>query len=171
MSSLGQCTNSFLSATNEYTVALANLNVDFSCIKVEVPKEFVEVGRSLSLSTAAQRSRGRIDRQDSTEVMRSLPRLGALRSASDTSLWLASFGDHQNSWYQSEGHPQGWPIRSLCRSGCYLDLGSCHIRRPLVADSCAFSCSFSISHARSSLERSRGNVDLGRACRRTTEGD
>jgi len=48
MSSLGRLTNSFFSATNENTLALANFNFDFALIKFEAPQEFHGLGTSLS---------------------------------------------------------------------------------------------------------------------------
>ena len=48
MSSLGRITNSFFSGTNDNTLALANLNVDFALVKFEAPKEFTGLGTALS---------------------------------------------------------------------------------------------------------------------------
>ncbi len=48
MSGLGRFTNSFFSATNENTLALANFNLDFAVVKFEAPKEFNGLGTSLS---------------------------------------------------------------------------------------------------------------------------
>src|SRR5436305_15343859 len=48
MSAPGRIANSLFSATNENTVALANLNFDFTLIKFEAPKEFQAVGETLS---------------------------------------------------------------------------------------------------------------------------
>ena len=50
MSNLGRITNSFFSATNENTLALANLNLDFALVKYEAPKEFNGLGTSLSIA-------------------------------------------------------------------------------------------------------------------------
>ncbi|MCJ1247754.1 hypothetical protein MMC30_004969 [Trapelia coarctata] len=47
--SFGRLTNSFVSGTNENTVALANVNLDFALFKLEAPKEFKELGSSLSI--------------------------------------------------------------------------------------------------------------------------
>ncbi len=49
MSSLGRLANSLFSLTNENTVALANLNFDFTLFKFEAPKEFRSIGNNLSL--------------------------------------------------------------------------------------------------------------------------
>lgn len=48
MTSLGKFTNSLLSATNENTFALANLNFDFSLVKIEAPAEYSPFGRALA---------------------------------------------------------------------------------------------------------------------------
>ncbi|KAI1410288.1 hypothetical protein F5Y13DRAFT_202429 [Hypoxylon sp. FL1857] len=47
MASLGKITNSLISGVNENTIALANLNFDFSIIKVEAPKEYTALGKAL----------------------------------------------------------------------------------------------------------------------------
>ncbi|KAI1142003.1 hypothetical protein F5Y05DRAFT_369401 [Hypoxylon sp. FL0543] len=47
MASLGKFTNSFISGVNENTLALANLNFDFSIIKLEAPKEYTALGKAL----------------------------------------------------------------------------------------------------------------------------
>ena len=49
MSALSKIANSIFSATNENTIALANLNFDFSLIKFAAPREFQGVGEKLSL--------------------------------------------------------------------------------------------------------------------------
>jgi hypothetical protein len=48
MSSLSRLTAALGSATNEFTVAAASLNFDFSLMKVEVPVEFQSIGGQLS---------------------------------------------------------------------------------------------------------------------------
>ena len=48
MSGLSKLTNSYFSATNENTLALANFNLDFAVFKFEAPKEFNGLGTSLS---------------------------------------------------------------------------------------------------------------------------
>ena len=50
MSSLGRLTNSFLSATNENNLALANFNIDLALVKYGAPKEFSELGTALSVN-------------------------------------------------------------------------------------------------------------------------
>ena len=57
MASLRQLSASFLSATNENNLALANLKFDFSLMKVEAPVEFSGLGSALS-------RRRRIDAED-----------------------------------------------------------------------------------------------------------
>jgi len=46
--SISKITASLASATNEVTVAAANLNFDFSLVKLEAPKEFSAIGPTLS---------------------------------------------------------------------------------------------------------------------------
>lgn len=45
---MSKITAALTSATNEFTVAAANLNFDFSLVKLEAPKEFSAIGPSLS---------------------------------------------------------------------------------------------------------------------------
>lgn len=56
MANLGRVTMAALTAQNENSMALANLNFDFSLVKLEAPLEFRGVGNSLSLwrRTAAE---------------------------------------------------------------------------------------------------------------------
>jgi hypothetical protein len=46
--SVSKITAALASATNEVTLAAANLNFDFSLVKVAAPKEFAEIGSALS---------------------------------------------------------------------------------------------------------------------------
>ena len=48
MSGIGKLTNPFFLGTNENTLALANINLDFSLVKLEAPKEFLGLGSTLS---------------------------------------------------------------------------------------------------------------------------
>jgi hypothetical protein len=48
MSSLGKLQASLVSASQETTLALANLNFDFSLVKVEPPAEYKDLGLALS---------------------------------------------------------------------------------------------------------------------------
>ncbi|KAM5349421.1 hypothetical protein ACJ41O_005926 [Fusarium nematophilum] len=48
MASFGRLQAALAAATNEVTVAAANLNFDFTLIKCEAPKEFQELGSALS---------------------------------------------------------------------------------------------------------------------------
>ena len=48
MSSIGKLTASIFSATNENTLALANLNFDFSLVKFDAPPEFNGLGAALT---------------------------------------------------------------------------------------------------------------------------
>ena len=49
MSAFGKITNSILSATNENVLALANIKLDFSLVKLEAPREFLELVARLSI--------------------------------------------------------------------------------------------------------------------------
>ena len=53
MAQFGKVKNSLVAATQETTLALASLNLDFSLMKVEAPKEFRELGAYLSSSRRA----------------------------------------------------------------------------------------------------------------------
>lgn len=48
MTSFGQLTNAFLKASQETTVAFANLNFDFAIVKYEAPEEYKGLGEALS---------------------------------------------------------------------------------------------------------------------------
>ncbi|KAJ9649895.1 hypothetical protein H2198_010779 [Neophaeococcomyces mojaviensis] len=73
MSSIGRIVNSVFSATNENTIALANLNFDFSLFKFDAPKEFKTVGDTLSTR--------RRDDAEAGKIHRTARRLGALFQA------------------------------------------------------------------------------------------
>lgn len=48
MASFGQLTNAFLRASQETTIAFANLNFDFALVKYDAPEEYKELGEALS---------------------------------------------------------------------------------------------------------------------------
>ncbi|KAK5940693.1 hypothetical protein PMZ80_007110 [Knufia obscura] len=58
MPTFGRLTNSLLAANNENTLALANLNFDFTLIKFEAPKEFHPFGQSLSVQRRSEAEEG-----------------------------------------------------------------------------------------------------------------
>lgn len=60
MSTLGRIVNSLTSVNNENTLALANLNFDFTLFKFEAPKEFLTIGGSLSLQRRDDAEQGKI---------------------------------------------------------------------------------------------------------------
>ncbi|KAK3379613.1 hypothetical protein B0T24DRAFT_675376 [Lasiosphaeria ovina] len=60
MASFGKLTNAFLQASQETTVAFANLNFDFSLIKYEAPKEFQGLGEALSTRRRAAAENGSV---------------------------------------------------------------------------------------------------------------
>jgi hypothetical protein len=68
--SISRITPSIISATNENTLALVNVNADFSLIKLEAPSEFRELGRSLTHHRREMAEEG--------AVHRTARRLGAL---------------------------------------------------------------------------------------------
>jgi hypothetical protein len=70
MSSIGKFASSLLSATNENTLALLNVNLDFSLLKFDAPKEFTPLGQEIT------RAR-RIEAEDGT-AHKTARRLGAL---------------------------------------------------------------------------------------------
>jgi hypothetical protein len=70
MSSISRIAGSLFTASNENTIALANLNFDFALVKYEAPKEFHAVGEKLS-------SRRRDDAEDG-QTHKTARRLGAL---------------------------------------------------------------------------------------------
>jgi hypothetical protein len=70
MSTLTQISNSLLSATNQNSVALANINLDFSLIKICPSKEYEGLGMALS----QHRRECALD----GEIHRTARRLGAL---------------------------------------------------------------------------------------------
>jgi hypothetical protein len=70
MSSIGKLTASILSATNENTLALANLNFDFSLVKFDAPPEFNGLGAALTTT--------RRKNAESGSAHKTARRLGAL---------------------------------------------------------------------------------------------
>jgi hypothetical protein len=60
MASFGRLTVSGITGTNENTLALANINVDFSLLKIVPPKEFLDVGNSLSTFRKQEAEEGHI---------------------------------------------------------------------------------------------------------------
>lgn len=70
--SLGKWTNAFVAGTNENNLSLANINLDFSLVKVTVPDEFLPLGRAMSLQRRQTAEEG--------PVHQTARRLGALFS-------------------------------------------------------------------------------------------
>ncbi|KIW69719.1 hypothetical protein PV04_05579 [Phialophora macrospora] len=60
MSAFGRLANSLFSVNNENTLALANLNFDFTLFKFEAPKEFRSIGNSLSLRRRDDAEQGKV---------------------------------------------------------------------------------------------------------------
>lgn len=73
MSALGRLTNAFFSASNENTLALANVNFDFSVLKFDAPREFQVFGASLT--------KQRRDEAEDGSIHKTARRLGALFQA------------------------------------------------------------------------------------------
>ncbi|MCJ1384979.1 hypothetical protein MMC17_008097 [Xylographa soralifera] len=103
MSSLGKITNSVLSATNENTLALANLNFDFSLVKVEAPKEFSALGSALSMQRRINAEEG--------PLHRTARRLGALFEQvilANTPKLIKAYGRRVSEIMQTPGiNPRG----------------------------------------------------------------
>ena len=70
MAAINKFTASAVSASNENTVALANLNIDFSLVKVEAPVEYQGLRSALS--------RRRVENAEQGPLHRTARRLGAL---------------------------------------------------------------------------------------------
>ena len=70
MSTIGRITTSLLSGVNDNTFALANLNVDFSLVKVEAPVEYQGLRSALS--------RSRVEDAEQGQLHRTARKLGAL---------------------------------------------------------------------------------------------
>jgi hypothetical protein len=60
MSAFGRLANSLFSVNNENTLALANLNFDFTLFKFEAPKEFRSIGNNLSLRRRDDAEQGKV---------------------------------------------------------------------------------------------------------------
>ena len=102
MSSLGKLTNSFLSATNENTLALANFNLDFALVKFEAPKEFNGLGTSLSTA--------RRDNAEDGPLHKTLRKLGCLfeQILPSTPKLIQAYGLRTSEIIQSPGvSPKG----------------------------------------------------------------
>ncbi|KAI0430032.1 hypothetical protein F5Y09DRAFT_308589 [Xylaria sp. FL1042] len=102
MASLGKINNSLVSATNENTLALANLNFDFSMVKIQAPKEYAELGHALG-----------VVRRESAEngtAHRTARKLGALFEAlmPSTPKLIAAYGTRCSEIMQTPGvNPSG----------------------------------------------------------------
>ena len=105
MSSLGRSTNSFLSATNENTLALANFNIDLALVKYDAPKEFDGLGTTLS-------PRRRIDAEEGP-LHKTLRKLGCLfeQIIPSTPRLIQTYGLRTSEIIQSPGiSPKGSKI-------------------------------------------------------------
>ncbi|KAH6700673.1 hypothetical protein BKA61DRAFT_561892 [Leptodontidium sp. MPI-SDFR-AT-0119] len=101
---VGKITGSAVSATNENTIALVNLNLDFSLIKCEAPQEFAAVGRALS-------SRRRSNAEDGSSH-KAARKLGALfeQLIPSTPKLLKAYGSRASDIIESPGiNPKGTP--------------------------------------------------------------
>ncbi|KAF2254545.1 hypothetical protein BU26DRAFT_559219 [Trematosphaeria pertusa] len=61
MASFGRLTISGITGTNENSLTLANISLDFSLLKIIPPREFLEVGNSLSTFRKQEAEEGRIN--------------------------------------------------------------------------------------------------------------
>ena len=58
MSAVGRIQAAWAAASNETTLALANVNFDFSLIKVEAPVEYKDLGAALSTKRRSAAEQG-----------------------------------------------------------------------------------------------------------------
>ena len=73
MASFGKMTNALASVVNENMLALANLNFDFSLVRMQAPEEYLAVGSTLA--------RSRRENAESGSTHRTARKLGALFDA------------------------------------------------------------------------------------------
>ncbi|KAI0841351.1 hypothetical protein F5Y06DRAFT_308198 [Hypoxylon sp. FL0890] len=102
MASLGKITNSLISGVNENTIALANLNFDFSIIKLEAPKEYTALGKALGGARRENAEYG--------TTHRTARKLGALFEALIPSIprIVAAYGKRSSQIIQTPGvNPSG----------------------------------------------------------------
>ncbi|KAF8541076.1 hypothetical protein BDD12DRAFT_950044 [Trichophaea hybrida] len=103
MATIGKINPSFISANNETTIALANINFDFSLIKVDPPAEFIGLGNSLSTT-----------RRESAEnglAHTTARKLGALFEdvVPEVSTLVKAYGKRVSEIAASEYNPKGEP--------------------------------------------------------------
>lgn len=126
MSSLSRLANSFISATNENTLAFANFNFDFSLVKLEAPQEFVPLGSALSTERRSNAEDGalhQLARKVGTlfeQVIPSTPKL------------LKAYGCRASEIVEAPGvNPKrsrdDGPFESFVGSRRYFCLGCCDI--------------------------------------------
>ncbi|KAI0128133.1 hypothetical protein F4776DRAFT_197397 [Hypoxylon sp. NC0597] len=102
MASLGKITNSLIQGVNENTIALANLNFDFSIIKLEAPKEYTALGKALGGARRENAEYG--------TTHRTARKLGALFEALIPSIpgVVAAYGKRSSQIIQTPGlNPSG----------------------------------------------------------------
>jgi hypothetical protein len=104
MASFGKITNSLVTGVSENTLALANLNFDFSLVKVQAPEEYSAVGCALGSSRRENAEYG--------TSHRTARKLGALFEALVPSVptLIAAYGTRSSEIIQSPGlNPSGSP--------------------------------------------------------------
>ena len=102
MSALGRITNSIFSGTNENTLALASINVDFSLLKFEAPREYVGLGTALS-------HRRRIDAEEGP-LHQTARKLGAVfeKKIPSTPTLVKAYGSRASTIFETPGvNPRG----------------------------------------------------------------
>lgn len=102
MASVGRMTNSIVSAVNENSLSLANLNFDFSLVTVQVPPEYSQVGSSLAV-----RKR---DNAENGTAHRTARKLGALFESiiPHTPLLVSAYGTRASQIIATPGlNPKG----------------------------------------------------------------
>lgn len=112
MASFGRLTNSIVSAVNENSLSLANLNFDFSLVTVQAPPEYAHVGSSLA-------TRRRDDAESGT-AHRTARKLGALFESiiPQTPLLVSAYGTRASQIMETPGLN---PIGSAQRHGPFVD--------------------------------------------------
>jgi hypothetical protein len=124
---------------NENSVSLANLNVDFTLIKLEAPPEFLDVGRTISHSRKSSAEDGLVHK-----TARKLGALFTSKMPSTPELYRA-YGKRVSEISQSAtANPQ-----PTTKDGLFASY--------VGADSTTPSCLY----ARQNVERTRSNFSMG----------
>lgn len=142
MASISKLQAALASVTNEITLAAANINFDFTLVKYEAPKEFHQLGNSLS--------KIRIDNAECGPIHMTARRLGALFDGMlpSTPSLLKAYGSRasaialaakdtitpepENSMFAAYGGVDGtsiWAAATSSRSALHVQLLACMLAR------------------------------------------